>query len=467
MTEAELFKVAKAANSFSNIIPLTSLKTAADVETARAKFISVALTVDEFKEKYPGVDVEHIYFGNFYSGSAYYWDPESMVVFPLQIVNGDYLSINNTPLKQNIDKLVREVRESIEHNDYSFIETTLNDRMRVEYLKMLVDKDLPNIYELFTDIYPMCDFGCSLFSVQDMEKLFARKTDEQKKRTFSMLEHLPPVFTVYRGCGSESAPLENAYSWSLSSAVAVFFATRLTTNNSCIYTAKVKKEDIFEYFADRNEQECLILPDKLFDIQKTDFYDIGWMNQKTEIIDAFWGYCGEAEYDKAGFETESEIHGKEHSMRVLLFSLFLADLYDLEQEDEWILVDAATYHDIGRRDDSEDSEHGARSAEKYVQGIMNRNPIVLFLMKYHCKPDAEGYAAIDSDEKLSAEKERVVGLFKIFKDADALDRVRLGKFELDFTQLRTDEAKKLPLIARIVKDTLKIEDEDDVEEDDE
>lgn len=456
MNISDIIQAARNSDSFSNIIPLTSLKTAADVEAARGKDIPVALTVDEFKEKYPDVDVECIYFGNPLSSGAYYWNPDSMVIFPIQIINGDYLSRNNRPLKQHIDTAISKIKEHIERNDYRFIATALNDRMRVEYLKMLIDKDMPNIYELFSAIYPICDFGCSSLSVQDMEKLLSRKTDGQKERTLSMLEHLPPIVTVYRGCGSESTALEDAFSWSLNSAVAIYFATRYTTNDSRIYAAKVKREDIFEYI-DGGEQECLILPDKLFDVQKTDFYDIDWMNEMDEVAHKYLDYRDGADYDRIDFEMDSSIHGKAHSMRVLLFSLFLADLYGLDEEDEQTLADAALYHDTGRRNDAEDRHHGTISAKKYKRVFKYPDPVAVFLMKYHCKPDSEGYAAIDNDTALSAQKERVIQLFKIFKDADALDRLRLGNFELDYTRLRTDEAKKLPLVARLTQKGLKVE----------
>ena len=62
-----------------------------------------------------------------------------------------------------------------------------------------------------------------------------------------------------------------------------------------------------------------------------------------------------------------------------------------------------------------------------------------FLMVYHCRSDKEAEKAIEQMEDGEL-KEMIQRLFPIFKDADALDRVRLG--DLDPAYLRTKEARK-------------------------
>jgi len=453
---SDIMLSARNADSFSTIVQLSTVKTKADVDAALERGISVGITADEFKEKYPGVDPERIYIGNALSGT-YYWEPETMVIFPITLINGEYLALGNVTLQEHIKKAKAAILEHIEENDYKFIATALNDRMRMEYLKMLIDKDVPDIYKLFAIIYPLSDYGCSSLGRDGIDKLLSRKTDAQKAATEAFIQTLPPVVTVYRGTGSESSPLSEAYSWTLNAGVAVFFATRLTKTGSCIHTAKVKREDIFEYF-DGNESECLILPEKLLDIQTTEFYDADWMNDEMEdAAYSYRDYRDSARYDKIPFESGSAIHEKSHSMRVLLHALMLAQLNLLDDEDTDILAEAALYHDTGRFHDGEDRRHGTLSAKKYKKLRKNPDPIVIFLVKYHCKPDEEGLAFIESDPVLSAQKERVTLLFNIFKDADGLDRVRLGPFELDWAQLRTDEAKQMPLVARITLEQLEVE----------
>ena len=50
-------------------------------------------------------------------------------------------------------------------------------------------------------------------------------------------------------------------------------------------------------------------------------------------------------------------------------------------------------------------------------------------------------------------------LYNIFKDADGLDRVRLGLKELNISMLRTEEAKKLPLVANLLLENIKFNEE--------
>ena len=47
-------------------------------------------------------------------------------------------------------------------------------------------------------------------------------------------------------------------------------------------------------------------------------------------------------------------------------------------------------------------------------------------------------------------------LLDVFKDADALDRVRFGISELDVNQLRIPISKKLPLLAELCVRNIKI-----------
>ena len=58
-----------------------------------------------------------------------------------------------------------------------------------------------------------------------LAKLELCKTDEQKETTAEKLKDMPDVIRVYRGCGSESTPYQNACSWTTDEDVAYFFAS--------------------------------------------------------------------------------------------------------------------------------------------------------------------------------------------------------------------------------------------------
>ena len=137
---------------------------------------------------------------------------------------------------------------------------------------------------------------------------------------------------------------------------------------------------------------------------------------------------------------DSEKHTKEHCARVLLFALLIAVKMDLPHEEREVLCAAAVFHDARRQDDWLDVGHGQRAADYYREYCWT-HPLVFderayLVMAFHDRDDALGEAAL-------AEQEDGVLLYRIFKDADALDRFRLGPGGLDARYLRTAEAKSL------------------------
>ena len=449
MNISEIIQYSHGADSFRNIVPLTSLRSREDVEAARANSIDAALTLDEFREKFPGVECGHICFGNTVSTCAYYWDPEALIVFALPIVNGEFSSVDGVSLAEMIEEKKRESAEQIRANDYYPIIYALNDRMRMEYLRMLIDRDVPGLYGLFLRVYPLSDYGCGSLGVDGMEKLLSRKTEAQAAETAKRLENLPDVVTLYRGESRSSAPYREAFSWTLSSGRGLHFATRSGEENSRLYKAKVKKEDIFECF--ESGEEVLVMPDRVFDVEDHGLLGLEWLTGTlSAIAPAYQAYLNAADYTKIPFETDGDIHGKAHCARVLLDVMLIARLRGLSREDEQLLAEAALYHDVGRTADGGDRLHGAIASKKYKKARKGADPVTLFLMKYHCRPDEEGYEAIARIPGLRGQEDRARRLLDVFKDADALDRVRLGAYETDWEQFRTEEGRQLPLAARLI-----------------
>ena len=137
---------------------------------------------------------------------------------------------------------------------------------------------------------------------------------------------------------------------------------------------------------------------------------------------------------------DSEKHTKGHCARVLLFALLIADKRKLPWPEREALCAAAVFHDSRRQDDWLDVGHGQRAAD-YYRDYCRSHPLpfderVCLVMAFHDRDDALGEAAL-------AERENGVLLYRIFKDADALDRFRLGPGGLDVRYLRTDEARSL------------------------
>lgn len=167
----------------------------------------------------------------------------------------------------------------------------------------------------------------------------------------------------------------------------------------------------------------------------------------------------------------SPIHGLYHSEKVLLFSYLIGKYYNFNEQDMRIICDAAKYHDIGRVGDDENKFHGYNSSEKidlvikyddeYEQALLKA------IMNEHSRPDNEADRSFDdyfwnfkyedpnySEEKIREYKKRYDYLYKVLKDADALDRFRLigTCAALDEDYLRLDYSKELISMAEEIND---------------
>ncbi len=138
----------------------------------------------------------------------------------------------------------------------------------------------------------------------------------------------------------------------------------------------------------------------------------------------------------------SDLHTKEHCSRVLLFALLIGKNMKLTEEEMEVLCHAAVFHDSRRTDDWLDVGHGRRAAEYYKEfcenNELNFQPWTYCIMAYHDRDDQFGISAMETEIT-----GREILLYQIFKDADALDRFRLGSNGLDVKYLRTDPAKEL------------------------
>lgn len=149
---------------------------------------------------------------------------------------------------------------------------------------------------------------------------------------------------------------------------------------------------------------------------------------------------------------DSAIHAYSHCERVLLYALLLAEkMLPGDEAAREVLAHAAIFHDARRENETHDTGHGARAADFYEEFCRehaepNYLPEAACIMRWHDCEDAKGQAAIAAD--FPAQAARVAQLYAIFKDADALDRWRLGRRGLDINRLRSDEAAQLAGFSR-------------------
>ena len=136
----------------------------------------------------------------------------------------------------------------------------------------------------------------------------------------------------------------------------------------------------------------------------------------------------------------SHIHGLGHIERTILQGAFCAMEEELGEEDTRLLLECCSYHDVGRVNDWVDDLHGHRAAKK-IGALTGRTGEELLLLQgavdAHSRKDValvasvRGYGPKDLD--------RAIALAQRLKDADGLDRVRLG--DLDPRYLRREGSR--------------------------
>ncbi len=139
---------------------------------------------------------------------------------------------------------------------------------------------------------------------------------------------------------------------------------------------------------------------------------------------------------------QSWVHGPQHIHRVLLLAGLIGWQERLEEENLRQLFWAASYHDVGRTFDGYDLYHGARSALRLGQLTGQEGECLLELqaaVTAHSRPDHEMETIVASFQP--KEYAHALKLTRLLKDADNLDRVRLGDLNPRF--LRHQSAKEL------------------------
>lgn len=173
-------------------------------------------------------------------------------------------------------------------------------------------------------------------------------------------------------------------------------------------------------------------------IRKYDFYE-------EFMKSSYYKYLIDS-YNKLNREIlfKSHIHGPDHIERVIFFSHLLAFLNKLDFYDLDVLRNAASLHDTKRRDDSYDPGHGPRAAIESISYSYARDEdrkIIQAVIAAHSPEDRAMEKIVTNFIGPDDDFERAMFLAKLFKDADALDRVRIN--HLDPKYLRNSHSKDL------------------------
>ena len=149
----------------------------------------------------------------------------------------------------------------------------------------------------------------------------------------------------------------------------------------------------------------------------------------------------------------SQVHGVDHTSRVVLFAEMLSMLDNLSPHDKNLVMVAAQLHDIGREDDGKNFDHGLASKYKIEQLGLLRNfsdrdrQIIEFAVESHSLEPEQ----IEEKLKTIPRKDRkdFQKILDYLQDADKLDRTRIANpgWGLDPNRLASDTAKKLVKVA--------------------
>lgn len=196
---------------------------------------------------------------------------------------------------------------------------------------------------------------------------------------------------------------------------------------------------------------------------------ISQQSHRVQVFFRYWEPFMENNVEFWQIAGDLDIHTQGHCERVLMHALRIGDERKVSDRQLLALAHASIFHDTRRKDNYLDTGHGARAAE-YYKGYCSESlngadgsyktdtykalvflPEAYSVVWYHDRDDELGEKYIrdhggdNSDNWLE--------VYHIFKDADALDRLRLGTWCLDPKYLRTEESKKMTGFAQMLVET--------------
>ena len=182
------------------------------------------------------------------------------------------------------------------------------------------------------------------------------------------------------------------------------------------------------------------------------------LSNESPRVSSMFAYWRDEMYSKLKFWTLDDgidIHTEGHCERVLLLALKIGEKRQLLLRSMIALCHASIFHDTRRKDNYLDRGHGDRAADYYKEfcekNSMKFLPEVFATIKYHDRNDEEGEEYIRR-EAPADEMEGWLEVYRDFKDADALDRFRLGPWGLNESFLRTEQSRELVDFARELVD---------------
>lgn len=390
--------------------------------------------------------------------NAYYADYENGIYFDLHL---DEQSLTHPQVGVSALALQHRRKDDfLKQGDWiGFYHRDVPGPLRIyDFQRRYKDISEDRVYEVWEFIHRNIDYENGQWTDEVLDYVFDRAP---RPKELPLNEN--GTVTVYRGSGSRSQSPERALSWSSNQRNALWFANH-NGFGQALYIGEVASEDVVNYMPGfHQENEVIVRRGAVRNLRKADMIPIEQETMTKLLVPiipellSYGRHVAELGYPSEGI---FQVHGRGHILRVLALSLifYYHSGRALSERDKNILIYFSLLHDIGRSDDGEDTDHGKRSVE-----MIERNPaltefirlnkidreIAHLIIRYHSRSDEDGEKAIirfGKKKKPSVrDLVRLADLYKICKDMDGLDRVRFNGLDID--QLRSEYARKLPLVA--------------------
>lgn len=346
--------------------------------------------------------------------------------------------------KEELEKHIESLAKDIKKDGLEKHQFLIPSEFQISLMNYYLNTHSIHDYSSFIELYMHNEYNFSQLSRDKLNKIFQQPHDRIGQK---FINSLSDVVTIYRGEGDKSTPVDKALSWTLSKEVAFFFACKNSNTGSSIYTAQIKREAILDYLDDRNEKEILAFPEDVTILNRIDLPSVievseTYAQEFSNVQYVFQHICEEYNEILKGILGESKEHDLNHLYRVSILSGMIHELVreDYDDLNDTTLIHvmmAGLFHDIGRENDEENTEHGTRSIELLDKHHIHISKDMRQIIEYHCKDDIQ----------FPQSPPKIQIMYQILKDADALDRVRFGIRALDTRYLRLEISKSLVFFA--------------------
>lgn len=271
---------------FEDLVSQTAIQTNEDKVKYQSKGYTVKLTELEFMSMFD-LDPKMIWYIPACGSGCLYFNEDTLavcVVYIQSLIDAEQSKSGDYNL-ETIKHVIKSVEQQVQENKFYLSLLCLPAAMKMEYFNKLVSKKrskIPNLYNLFLGSYTESDYGFIGIKQETLDYIFNSKTPNEKRKTTMRLKHLlahqanperpslrhvPDTITVYRGENSASASYEFAYSWSLNIRGAKKHAIRRGNGSAIVRKGEVNRKDVLEYIDSRGEQEIIVNPSSVRNIQ--------------------------------------------------------------------------------------------------------------------------------------------------------------------------------------------------------